>query len=137
MYNIPPPGVHNGLGLPPGQFPLGATANTQQQPNSTQQIDSRQPGNPPSQLAQGQQQQQQQQQPVPYGMQQTPSIASNKAGGAPSNDATSAPGAPGNNAGIPPGMPSMYQQPNPAYLAYGQFNQMGHPAYGMQAYGYG
>lgn len=129
MYGIPPPGVPNSLGsMPPGQFPLGG--NSQQQP---EQSDSR-PGSGPN-LNQPSQQQQQQQ--GPYGMQQTSSTANNNnSGGA--NDSGAPGGAPSNNAGMPPGMPSMQYQPNPAYLyAPGQFNQMGHPAYGMQAAAYG
>ena len=130
MYNIPPPGMHNGLAsMPPGQFPLDTGVN-QQQLNI--QLNNSRPGNPPSQLNQVGQQPQQGQ----YGMQQTSSASTNS--GAPSSDAPNA-GAPG----MPPGMPSM-QYPNPAYMyaaggVPGQFNQMGHPAYGMQAaaYGYG
>lgn len=131
MYNIPPPGMHSGLASmpPPGQFPLDTGVN-QQQVNI--QLNNSRPGNPPSQLNQAGQQPQQGQ----YGMQQTSSASNNS--GAPSSDAPNA-GAPG----MPPGMPSM-QYPNPAYMyaagaVPGQFNQMGHPAYGMQAaaYGYG
>jgi len=137
MYNMAPAGVPNGLGSMPGQFPLDATANTQQQP-SAQQNDSR-PGHPPSQLNQATQQQQ-----VPYGIQPNATSATTTTAATPSTEAPSAvvAGAPGATApGMPPGMPSM-QYPNPAYMyaagVPGQFNQMGHPAYGMQAaYGYG
>ena len=126
MYGIAPPGVPGIGSMPPGQFPLGG--NTQQQQPTSQQSDSR-PGSSPN-LNQASQQQ-----PVPYGMQQTTSSATNNNS---ANDSSTPSAAPNTNAGMPPGMPSMYQQPNPAYLyPPGQFNQMGHPAYGMQAAAYG
>jgi hypothetical protein len=135
MYNIPPPGVvHSGLAsMPPGQFPLDTGVNN---PSNTQ-LNRHQPVNPTSQLDQAGQQQQQ----VPYGMQ--PSSLNTNAGVASSSDAPNAGGAGGgasNN--MPSGMSMQY--PNPAYMytpagGIPQFNQMGHPAYGMQAaaYGYG
>jgi hypothetical protein len=127
MYNIPPPGMHNGLSsMSPGQFPLDSGVN-QQQLNI--QLNNSRPGNPPSQLNQAGQQLQQ-----GYGMQ--PASSASNTSGAPSSETPNA-------SGMPSGMPSM-QYPNPAYMyaagaVPGQFNQMGHPAYGMQAaaYGYG
>lgn len=136
MYNIPPVPGPNALGsMPPSQFPLGGAANNQQQSS-----DSR-PGNPPSQLNQATGQQQQQ----GYGMQpNTTSASTNTSAPGTDNAPNTTAGAPGsgNAPGMPPGMPSSMQYPNPAYMYAaqpGQFNQMGHPAYGMQAaaYGYG
>lgn len=134
MYNIPPPGVvHSGLAsMPPGQFPLDTGVNN---PSNTQLNG---PVNSSSQLDQAGQHQQQQ---VPYGMQPS-SLNINVGGVASTSDAPNAGGGAANN--MPSGMPSM-QYPNPAYMYAaaggipGQFNQMGHPAYGMQAaaYGYG
>lgn len=130
MYGIPPPGMHNGLAsMPPAQFgqlPLDTGLN---------QLNNSRIGNPPSQLNQAGQQQPQQGQ---YGIQSASSAATNS--GAPSSiDSSNGATAPG----MPPGMPpSMQGYPSPAYMyaaggVPGQFNQMGHPAYGMQApYGY-
>ena len=135
MYGIPPPGMHNGLlsSMPPAQFgqlPLDSGLN---------QLNNSRPGNSPSQLNQAGQPLTQQGQ---YGMPSTTSASTNT--GAPSSVDTpnGVGGAPG---GMPPGMPpTMQGYPSPAYMyasggVPGQFNQMGHPAYGMQAapYGYG
>ena len=142
MYNIHPSGVvHSGLSSmpppppppPPGQFPLDNTGVVNNPPNTH--LNNNRPA---SQLDQADQQQQ-----VPYGMQ--PSSLNINAGGALSSDGPNVGGGGGgatNN--MPSGMPSM-QYANPAYMYAaaggipGQFNQMGHPAYGMQAaaYGYG
>lgn len=113
MYNIPggaqpmPNGLGNNM---PGQFPLdGSNSQQQQQQSNPQQNDSSRPGNS--------------------------GVSNNSAGGS-SNDANAPGGAPssgGINAGMPPGMPSMQYHSNPAYLYPGQFNQMGHPAYGAAA----
>jgi hypothetical protein len=134
MYNIPPQGVvHSGLAsMPPGQFPLDTGVNN---PSNTQ---LNRPVNSSSQLDQAGQHHQQQ---VPYGMQPS-SLNINSGGVASTSDTQNAGGGAANN--MPSGMPSM-QYPNPAYMYAaaggipGQFNQMGHPAYGIQAaaYGYG
>ena len=120
------PGTSNGFGsMPPGQFPLGGAVN-QQQPKPQQSGIASQPQGParssPQTLGQGVQQQ------GPYGVHNPAATTANDTSGAPSNDGPNA-------STMPPGMPGM-QYPNPAYM-YGQFNQMGHPAYAGLQYGYG
>jgi len=121
-----------GLSMPP--MPAGAMLVHQLPLDSgLNQLNNPRPGNSPSQLNQaGQPLTQQQGQ---YGMPSTTSASTNT--GAPSsvNIPNGVGGAPG---GMPPGMPST----SPAYMyasgcVPGQFNQMGHPAYGMQAAPYG
>lgn len=141
---FPSAGVPNALGsMPTTQFPLTDTSTNNQQQSNAQQNDSR--SGLPSQLNQQGTTQPQQ---SAYAMQPTAAGVQSNTAGAPGT--TSAPnggvnvGAPGsgNAPGMPPSMQQQQQQyPNPAYMYAqpNQFNQMGHPAYGMQAaaYGYG
>ncbi|KAL7473505.1 hypothetical protein ACHAXS_013941 [Conticribra weissflogii] len=116
------PGASNAFGsIPPGQFPLGGAVNQQQPKPQQSGISSQQPGvTRASPQTLGQQPQ------GPYTMQ-------NPSGSTP-NDGTLSNDGP-NASSMPPGMPGM-QYPNPAFM-YGQYNQMGHPAYAGLQYGYG
>mmetsp|Transcript_12501 Transcript_12501/g.24376 ORF Transcript_12501/g.24376 Transcript_12501/m.24376 type:complete len:895 (+) Transcript_12501:167-2851(+) len=116
------PGASNAFGsMPAGQFPLGGAVNQQQPKSQPTGISSQPQGvtraspQPLTQQPQG-----------PYTMQNPP--------GSTTSDGTSSNDGP-NASSMPPGMPGM-QYPNPAFM-YGQYNQMGHPAYAGLQYGYG
>ncbi|KAL7486141.1 hypothetical protein ACHAW6_011724 [Cyclotella cf. meneghiniana] len=128
MYSM---GTSNGFGsMPPAQFPLGGPIGQQQQQQPKPQTGLGQPpqqgvsrsGSSPHTLGQPQ--------VPPYGMQNPANE-----GGATATDAL-----PNATGGMPPGVgqipAGMQGYPNPAFM-YGQYNQMGHPAYAGMQYGYG
>jgi hypothetical protein len=129
MYSM---GTSNGFGsMPPGQFPLGGPIGQQQQQQPKPQTGLGQPpqqgvsrsGSSPHTLGQPQ--------VPPYAMQNPANEGGATATDAVPNAATS---------GMPPGVgqipAAMQGYPNPAFM-YGQYNQMGHPAYAGMQYGYG
>jgi hypothetical protein len=136
MYNM---NASNGFAsMPPGQFPLGGPI-SQQQPKQSglgqhpQQGGTRSvPSSSPHTLGQ----------PgiPPYGMQNPANDTGNATDGPNSaqNAATNA--GPNPSSTMPPGVgqipAGMQGYPNPAFM-YGQYNQMGHPAYAGMQYGYG